>query len=394
MTIFAIVFTIVVTAVIAALLLAMPSIVRPTLPLGVSVPTERVSDPAVRSAVRLYRWCVTIAWLICVIVGTLVALIVPVLTVAIMPLLFLVLSFIVYVVVRRSIVAAKRDGGWYEGKPTRLVADASPRRHGHPPIGWLLASLAVVCAVVALGIAVYGSLPDIVPVHWGAGGHVDRTAPKSVWSVFSLPIVAGALSIGLYGMSWVTRSNGGRRVASDTPEQSAMRAEAQRHLASTGLGILSLALTLGLGASAATTWLAPSSPGLMFASIGLTLLLTLGATAGIVVAYGRAMTRANALATHSAGVPAAAGGAVATHSRAAAHPAAESPRPEAPDDDRYWKLGVLYVNRDDPATFVPKRFGVGWTINLGSPGGIVFGIIAAVVVVGSIVTSIVAGATH
>lgn len=383
MTAFAIVFTIAVTAVIAALLLAMPSIVRPTLPLGVSVPTERVSDPAVRGAVRLYRWCIAIAWVACVIVGVIGALVIPALAVAIMPLVFLVLSFVAYVTVRRRIVAAKRDGGWYAGKPTRLVAGASPHDPGHPPIGWLLASLAVVCAVVALGITVYASLPDIVPVHWGAGGHVDRTAPKSVWSVFSLPIIAGALSVGLYGMSWITRANGGRRVASDSPEQAAIRTDAQRHLASTGLGILSLALTLGLGVSAATSWLTPSSPGITFASIGLTLILTLGATVVIVVTYARAMSRANALAT-------AGGDAVAAHGT---HPA-PSPRAEAPDDDRYWKLGVLYVNRDDPATFVPKRFGVGWTINLGSPGGIAFGLIAVVVVVGSLVASMVAGATR
>ncbi|MGN6204696.1 DUF1648 domain-containing protein [Humibacter sp.] len=384
MTAFAIVFTIAVTTVIAALLLAMPSIVRPTLPLGVSVPTERVGDPAVRGAVRLYRWCIAIAWLVCVIVGVIGALVIPALAVAIMPLVFLVLSFLAYVTVRRRILAAKRGGGWYAGKPTRLVADASPRDPGHPPIGWLLASLAVVCAVVALGITVYASLPDIVPVHWGGGGHVDRTAPKSVWSVFSLPIVAGALSVGLYGMSWITRSNGGRPVASDTPEQAAMRADAQRHLASTGLGVLSLALTLGLGVAAATSWLAPSSPGIMFASIGLTLILTLGAAVAIVVTYARAMSHANAMAT--AGRDAAA-------VNPATHPA-PSPRAEAPDDDRYWKLGVLCVNRDDPATFVPKRFGVGWTINLGSPGGIAFGLIAVVVVVGSLVASMVAGATR
>lgn len=33
------------------------------------------------------------------------------------------------------------------------------------------------------------------------------------------------------------------------------------------------------------------------------------------------------------------------------------------DDDSYWKLGSLYYNKEDPAVFVEKRFGVGWTIN-------------------------------
>ena len=37
------------------------------------------------------------------------------------------------------------------------------------------------------------------------------------------------------------------------------------------------------------------------------------------------------------------------------------------DDDIHWKLGVFYYNPDDPALFVEKRFGVGWTSNFGRP---------------------------
>jgi uncharacterized membrane protein len=33
------------------------------------------------------------------------------------------------------------------------------------------------------------------------------------------------------------------------------------------------------------------------------------------------------------------------------------------DDDRFWKGGILYVNRGDPAVVVPRRFGAGWTLN-------------------------------
>ncbi|MEO9029750.1 MAG: DUF5808 domain-containing protein [Ktedonobacteraceae bacterium] len=36
------------------------------------------------------------------------------------------------------------------------------------------------------------------------------------------------------------------------------------------------------------------------------------------------------------------------------------------DDDRYW-YGFFYSNPDDPALLVPKRFGLGWTINFGHP---------------------------
>ncbi|ALG07482.1 DUF1648 domain-containing protein [Kibdelosporangium phytohabitans] len=38
------------------------------------------------------------------------------------------------------------------------------------------------------------------------------------------------------------------------------------------------------------------------------------------------------------------------------------------DDDRRWHLGgLVYLNRQDPAVFVHKRVGIGWTMNLGHP---------------------------
>ena len=37
------------------------------------------------------------------------------------------------------------------------------------------------------------------------------------------------------------------------------------------------------------------------------------------------------------------------------------------DDDRFWKGGIWYVNRDDPAVLVSARFAFGWTVNLGNP---------------------------
>jgi uncharacterized membrane protein len=42
------------------------------------------------------------------------------------------------------------------------------------------------------------------------------------------------------------------------------------------------------------------------------------------------------------------------------------------DDDRYWYGGIFYNNPDDPAVFVPRRFGFGWTINFGNPAGRLF----------------------
>ncbi|MEN8905795.1 MAG: DUF5808 domain-containing protein [Clostridiales bacterium] len=52
------------------------------------------------------------------------------------------------------------------------------------------------------------------------------------------------------------------------------------------------------------------------------------------------------------------------------------------DSDDHWKLGVFYYNHDDPALFVEKRFGVGWTLNFANK-------IAISIFVGIIVLSII-----
>lgn len=38
------------------------------------------------------------------------------------------------------------------------------------------------------------------------------------------------------------------------------------------------------------------------------------------------------------------------------------------DDKKHWKLGIFYYNRADKRVFLPKRYGIGWTVNFGKPG--------------------------
>ena len=46
------------------------------------------------------------------------------------------------------------------------------------------------------------------------------------------------------------------------------------------------------------------------------------------------------------------------------------------NDQKYWKWRFLYFNRNDNRVFVPKRFGIGWTLNWASP----FSYIAIIVI--------------
>ena len=51
------------------------------------------------------------------------------------------------------------------------------------------------------------------------------------------------------------------------------------------------------------------------------------------------------------------------------------------DDEKNWILGMLYNNPNDPSFMVQKRFGIGWTINIGSPLGKVF-FVATIIALG------------
>ncbi len=61
------------------------------------------------------------------------------------------------------------------------------------------------------------------------------------------------------------------------------------------------------------------------------------------------------------------------------------------NEDQFWVLGQYYYNPKDPALFVEKRFGIGWTFNFGRPltwaiviGFLVF--IAAVMILAFVIT--------
>lgn len=56
------------------------------------------------------------------------------------------------------------------------------------------------------------------------------------------------------------------------------------------------------------------------------------------------------------------------------------------EDDKYWLLGsMFYKNPDDPALFVAKRVGVGYTINIGRTAGKVIMILTALIIIFSLV---------
>ena len=55
----------------------------------------------------------------------------------------------------------------------------------------------------------------------------------------------------------------------------------------------------------------------------------------------------------------------------------------SPDDPLNWKWGIFYYNKTDKRIFLPKRNGLGWTVNFANPYSILllFGFIVVMILI-------------
>jgi uncharacterized membrane protein len=374
MTWFAITFSALLSVLLGALLYAMPAITHPTLPLGVSVPQARVADPVIVASVRRYRRWILMSLVLGLVLSAVLGFAAPTVGIIVPVLLVSVLGMGSYVVSREAIARAKREGGWYEDVPVRLAANVTAARVSAPiPFGWYLAATVLLAIAAGIGVAVYPALPDPLPIHWDLNGVANGFAQKSVWSAFGVVLVGLGVVALLFALSFLVRVARPRRMASDSPALATRRAEVQQHLLGGLLGQITLITSALLAGLTIAGWLAPTSGFLPIVSIVLFLGLLALAIAAYFVGYRRAMVPR----TEASG------------SAAPQHPTTSAV--DAPDDDHYWKGGLVYVNRRDPALLVPKRFGVGWTINLGHPAGVAIGVVILLIIAGSITLAIVTG---
>jgi len=370
MTAFVLAFAPVFTALFGILFAAVVALRPPGLPLSVRVPQAHANDDVVRAAIRRFRWGLAVAWVVTALitVGLTLSGRAPVATV-VPVLLYALLSIVILVLSRRTILRAKQEGHWFEGVPVRVSAQLTPPPAHHAPIVWPALAAIVLAAATAVDVALYPGLPASIPVHFDLSGHADRWAAKSVWSVFGLLIIAAAVVVVLAALSVVAARYSARIQSDDTAEQSALRTQVQRGILTSLLSQLSFVIALGISAIELVQRLAPSASWASgVCAIGMVLVIMVVVIAAVV------------------------------RGRARLQPAnvrdPRTPRPDAVDDDAHWKGGLLYVNADDPALIVPRRFGLGWTVNLGRPAGIALTILLFAAIAALVTTVILLSHAH
>ncbi len=336
---------------IGGLLLWMPSLVPPTVPFGVRIPLAYAHDPAVTAERRRYTLRLGI------LEGGLLLADIAFWSLASWKTLHSLSIFVlviggwgIYYLSHRRLAQIKISQGWFANTRQALVASAAPRSKMPSRLFWIF--LAFPCSVLLLTAAIgawrYPALP--ASLHFAfPNAFGDWTLATTPLNAFLPVIFQGFCTLLFAGLAWA-RNLGNQPIDVEDPEGS------QRYQ-QLNVGILqALLLLLALGLNGALLAAGLIGWGLLQASGSLLSMLTLAPLAGwlIVAPILLLGLRPNPRA------PAQNGGYVNR------------------DDDRFWKLGMFYVNRDDPALMVAKRFGVGRTLNFGHP--LTWVIVAALIV--------------
>jgi len=234
--------------------------------------------------------------------------------------------------------------------PATVREAALAPREAHLPGGWLLqVPPFVLLAAAAIWLHLHwGQIPEVFPIHWGANGQPNNWATRSFTGVYG-PLLIGTVLCALMAFLAYAMLRWSRLI-----RVGGAAGEGERRFRLVVVSIV-VATEYLLALMFVWTSLLPIShkqtgpPGLIPM-----LVFSLGfaaATVVLMVWVGQGGTRLV--------------GSAAAGSGAGAPVGDRTP-------DKYWKLGLIYINRNDPALFVEKRFGMGYTVNFGHPGAWVF----------------------
>lgn len=279
-------------------------------------------------------------------------------------------SFGAMVWARKAVEALKIKRHWVDA-PIEGVAVLDEDLPRPLSMAWDLLYIPVLLWVGVLCAWTYPALPAQVPMQMDLAGQVSRAVAKSPL-VGAFPLVFALFMAAVFIVShwWVLRSR--LAVEPDAPHGSALASALFNRAYSQVLVAGGLVLVAVLG-----TVIPLSLAGVVsLAQAGVWALIVAlvfaVASVGIAVVYGQSGSRLVRRWQGGQG-------------------AGDGTRAVATTLDGHWHLGVFYVDKDDGALVVPKRFGVGWTLNYGRPGAWVATGLLVLAVVGLVAFSLAMG---
>lgn len=322
---------------------------------SVSVPTSAWDDPRIRRLMNRYVAIViaatalfTVAALALCLMGNAEA---SLAVVVVASLALMVIGYGLILRYRAKVQGLKRACGWVAQSQQHVATIGEGVEQAPRPISlawnWLYVPLvALTAAVVAAG---YGSMPDAIPMHVDVSGNVTDMVPKSPM-VAAFPVALEVFLAAVFAFCHWTVLRSKKGLEPGRPASSSWAYGMFAYAQTAFLLVVGLACTAACGLGMALAMTGIVSMGVAMAVIvGVALLCVVGDLI-VGVKYGQSGSRVFRM---------------------------EASDTLLSDDDRFWKLGMLYCNPNDASLFLPQRSGIGWTVNWGRPA--VWAMVAAFV---------------
>jgi len=313
-----------------------------TLLFGIALPVEALQDAAVRGIRRNY---VLLTGGFAVIIGGACFLLTrhqtagrSILCWMTAILLILITSGFAIWISRMSTQRLKAARGWQVAVQTKRAASLVVSRTHGSVLGswWYSAHVAVMALCIFFAVARWNEIPQWFATHMGPNGFPDHYTYKSVRTVFMLNIVQ-ALMIALFA-GYNLMISRARTSLDPQDREGSLRKQLKlkkiHSITAWGISLLGIA------------------------NLGLMQAVTLhGWKFNLLFRFGILFQAAFFLAIIG----------VMLYQRIKG---LDQQRDYPSQEERHWKwLGSIYANAEDPALFVPDRYGFGWTINMANPIG-------------------------
>ena len=252
----------------------------------------------------------------------------------------LIASFALMLHYRKKVKAIKREEGWKAERDEAVALIGFEEAPVPPSLVWNVVYVPIVLITLAIGLALYPSTPDLVPTHFDFAGNVNQWTPKGP-ALIAFPLLVEVFMAACFIFShWMTI----RSKKDVDPARPAISAYAYGAFARAECILLLVSgsvLTAVLGIVMILMMAEILSMLVTIALIIVATLILVGATIAISVVYGQSGSRLVKRLDASGNIIA--------------------------DNDEHWKAGIFYWNKDDASLILPKRFGVGWTMNWARP---------------------------
>ena len=252
----------------------------------------------------------------------------------------LVASFALMLHYRKRVEAIKREEGWKAERDEAVALIGFEEAPVPPSLAWNVMYVPIVLITLAIGLALYPSTPDLVPTNFDFAGNVNQWTPKGP-ALIAFPLLFEVFMAACFIFShWMTI----RSKKDIDPARPAVSAYAYGAFARAECILLLVGGSVLTAVSGIVMILMMAEILSMFVTVALIIVATLilvGATIAVSVVYGQSGSRLVKRLEENGDMIA--------------------------DNDEHWKAGIFYWNKDDASLILPKRFGVGWTMNWARP---------------------------